>query len=81
MALLVLVMTIADCHGTGWPVIQQMLIYYSECMVRLRVYWKSNLLLFWASFFILTSSYFFFWQLPPVTYKNNCFPFEGSAEI
>ena len=48
MALLLLVMTVADCHGTGWRVIQQMLIYYNECIVRLRVYWKLNLLPFWA---------------------------------
>ena len=50
MALLVLVMTIADCHGTGWRVIQQMLIYYNECIVRIRVCWKSNLPPFWPSF-------------------------------
>ena len=31
------------CCDMGWYVIQHMLMYYNECIIRLKVYWKSNL--------------------------------------
>ena len=43
-----------NCHGTGGCVIQQMLMYYNERIMRLKVYWKSNLPPSWTQL-VLTS--------------------------
>lgn len=42
----VVVMAIINCHGSGGSF--SMLKYYSECVVRFKVFWKSSLLVSWA---------------------------------
>ena len=37
-----------NCHGAGGCVIWHMLMYYNERIMRLKVYWKSNLLPSWT---------------------------------
>ena len=36
-----------NCHGAGGCVTQPLLTYYNACLMRPRVYWKSNLLPSW----------------------------------
>ena len=37
-----------NCYGTGGRVIQLMLMYYNECIMRLKAHWKSHLSPSWT---------------------------------
>ena len=63
----VAVLAVVSCPGADECVIQPVLIYYSELIMRLKVHWKPHLPHSLAQFVLISSCYFFSLHLPPET--------------